>query len=108
MASTAAGSSSPFPGRPTPLQTGLNEKEEYLKEEWHEKKEQAKGGLRGFADSTASAVHTIFSPAVRPFAAVQAKIDAWRDHLDLPYPGQVDALGRECKSALLFANTHIV
>lgn len=55
-------------------------------------------GLKGFAESSANALSSVLSPALNPLNKAIAKLDAYREHLELPYPGQVDALGKESKS----------
>lgn len=55
-------------------------------------------GLRSYADSSINAVSSILEPVLSPFNKALNRFDAWREHLDLPYPGQVDQLGRESKS----------
>ena len=61
--------------------------------------------LRSYVDSSASSLYSFLAPALGPLNNAALRFDKWREHLDLPYPGQVDTLGREAKSEQLVANS---
>jgi hypothetical protein len=72
-----------------------NSKEVYLSDDYVPPSLQTKPG---FVDSTANSIYSFLAPALSPLNKATARFDAWRERLDLPYPGQVDQLGREAKS----------
>ena len=55
-------------------------------------------GLRNFAGSASSTLQSFLAPAISPMNAAAARFEAWRDKMDLPYPGTAEQLGRESKS----------
>lgn len=85
--------------------TSVLEKEQLLRDDYVPASSvpaSRSSGLRGFAESSANALSSVLAPALNPLNKVIAKMDAYREHLELPYPGQVDQLGKECKSERSF------
>lgn len=84
----------------TSTSTSVLEKEQLLRDDYVPASSvpARSSGLKGFAESSANALSSVLAPALNPLNKAIAKLDAYREHLELPYPGQVDALGKESKS----------
>lgn len=80
--------------------TGISSKEKFLNDDYVPQSAvpRSTGGLRGLAESSTGAVSSFLAPVLSPLQRASAKLDSYREHLELPYPGQVDTLGKECKS----------
>ena len=95
-----------FPSAPTGRPTAgiaVNEKEPFLRDDYIPvpaviPAPSASARLWSLVGSGTDAVYSVLAPALRPLSSTMSKFDAWREKLDLGYPGQVDALGREAKS----------
>ena len=79
-----------------------DKKEIYLRDDYVPASltDPSSSSLRSYVDSSASSLYSFLAPALNPLNNAAARFDKWREHLDLPYPGQVDTLGREAKSGL--------
>lgn len=86
--------------------SSMGSKEEFLKDDYVPASSvpaaSRSSGLKGFAESSSSALYAVLAPALDPLGRAMAKLDSYREHLELPYPGQVDTLGKECKSEYAF------
>lgn len=93
----------------TSTSTSVLEKEQLLRDDYVPASSvpaTRSSGLKGFAESSANALSSVLAPALNPLNKAIAKLDAYREHLELPYPGQVDALGKESKSESVGACMH--
>ena len=105
----AAAPSTPV-GFPGAMPTGrgssglaVNEKEPFLRDDYvpvvPAPQPSMAARLGGLVASSTDAAFSVLAPAVSPLAKAYGRFDAWKEQLDLGYPGQVDQLGREAKSA---------